>query len=177
MKLSKNLQVAGVALILLFPVSCRSSDKRDDPSQVQSGEGEVAPATTAKVATDECKTKPEPVFCCEAMTPSCNDCRDQAKKAQSAWAKKCLKPAKEPNDCASPPIAACCSDATDGCRQCREAAVTTLIDWKERCAAVEAFPCDKAPPVVECCPSAIPSCNGCRSRNQRLQEDWGRRCK
>jgi hypothetical protein len=115
-------------------------------------------------------------MCCEAMTPSCNDCRANAKKALADWNAKC-KPAAAPKvDCSATPISDCCAGDTDECRSCRDAAMTTLVVWKEHCGTIESYPCDKKPPEAECCPSKIPSCEACRDRGRRLQEDWERRC-
>lgn len=177
----KNL-LALLALLLSFS-ACRSTDHRDEGSQVKQSEAASEksdaplPAATPAAPEGECAQKPQPVICCEALTPSCNDCRDRAKKEQAAWAAKCVKATEAPKDCASPPVSDCCSDATDACRQCREAAIVTLVDWKDRCAELEAFPCDRKPPQAACCAQAIPSCNGCRDRNRRLMDDWERRCK
>lgn len=177
--MSKNL-LALVVVLSLFS-ACRSTDHRDEGAQVKESEAaseKSADAPPASAAADgECANKPQAVICCEALTPNCNECRDRAKKAQAAWAAKCVKATEAPKDCASPPVADCPSDSTEVARQCREAAIVTLVDWKDRCAELEAYPCDKKPPQAACCAQAIPSCNGCRDRNRRLMEDWERRCK
>ncbi len=176
--MSKNLLALCAAFVFVF-TACRSTDHTDEGSQVKSEEGAEAKPGDAKpaAAAGECANKPEPVVCCEALTPSCNECRDNAKKAKAEWAAKCLKPTEQPKDCASPPVSDCSTDSSDSGRQCRDAAITALVDWKERCSALEAFPCDKKPPQADCCTQSIPSCNGCRDRNRRLQDDWDRRCK
>lgn len=133
------------------------------------------PASNA--IADRCAQPPKDKACCEALTPSCNECRRQVDAEQVEWAALCLRPASALADCKKPPpVIDCCVEATDDCRQCREEALNRLLTWKEACGDADAVPCDKRPGVEMCCQALIPSCAACQERNLRVRQSWEQRC-
>ena len=172
-------------LILAFvlPMACRSSDKKEEPSSnnvlKQMGAVDVSakPSANKPKSSAECASRPEPKACCEALTPSCNDCRDDNDKAQKDWESTCLSAEALPPKCEKPPpVSDCCPDYTSECEECRQQAAATLLAWKKACGTYEAHTCEAQPPTSMCCQAMIPSCQQCKDRNRRIREEWNDRC-
>ena len=162
---------------------CRSTDHSEHApslpaaSALTDAESKAADAASPRPAPAfDCKQQPDR-SCCEALTPSCNDCRDQRLRERSAWQNYCVKPGVESGDCAgSPPVSECCAEATAECRDCRAAALTKMLAWKEACSDLEQLPCDRKPGLSLCCASLMPNYSQCRDRNLRLMDAWTQRC-
>ncbi len=177
----RNMGLAILMLgLALASVSCKSSDKEDDeavlaaaPTADEAG-ADLKP-TAAPVAKDPCAAPPAPAICCEAITPSCNECRAKADQELDAWRAKCVKPVDVDKDCkGNPPVASCNADDAD----CRARAMNALMDWKTKCQGeLDEVSCDKQPPVIMCCQAMIPSCEACKTRAARIVDEWQRRCR
>lgn len=155
----------------LFVPACKSTDHPDGD------EGALKADASALASKDGCAAAPKLPVCCEAMTPTCNECRDTNVKTMDAWRVACLKPTETPIDCASPPVTACPNDGSSAARDCRQEALNQLMTWRDKCATEgDAVTCDKKPTVTACCMAMIPSCEACRARNDRTVADWQRRC-
>ena len=183
-----------VSLILLCAmIACRAIDKTGSATseQIQGAEISPVPDTRSKTqeqasqATSQTKQQESPncaqplqlMACCEALTPTCNECREKNQRSQQSWDTRCLPSAEQELDCQKgPPVIACCSDASDTCRSCRESAFATLMSWKTRCGDLDHVRCDRAPPQSVCCSDGSPACDACRTRHRRALADWQQRC-
>jgi hypothetical protein len=68
------------ALSLTLVSCCTGKDK------ISSEEIKTEPVKSSKV---DCDTPPQPVMCCQAMTPACNECRETARIAMQNWLSSC----------------------------------------------------------------------------------------
>lgn len=170
-------------LSLASMVSCRSTDKAETSSLPEAAA--ALPTTDnnpinrdhQQDSTPNCSEGPKLLTCCEAMNPTCNDCRARNRRLQQSWDRACLPVADVAPDCKKdPPIIACCNEPTQACRHCREAAFETLMNWKNQCATLDQLRCDRAPPRSECCSEGSPACESCKQRNQRIRDEWLQRC-
>lgn len=168
-----------IAILASTSWSCRSADKPEESSannkeDLQESYKGGAPANSPNPL---CASKPQPVACCEALTPSCNQCRQENEAQQVAWEQACLPEGKAPPKCNSAPdISDCCTEYTEACEQCRLQAAAKLLAWKAACGTYEAHSCDEQPPTSMCCQAMIPSCQQCKERNQRIRTEWEERC-
>ena len=173
--LGRRLRLALLVGALLTLVgACRSAEK----APPKAAEAATEPGS-ALTDAEGCQEKPAPASqCCEALTPSCNDCREKATHALADYQARCLGAAPQvPADCSAAPVVTCCGEDTDTCRQCREEGLAALVAFRERCAVEPEIRCDRKPPVSVCCDALMPSCEACRERNRRVEAEWLRRCK
>jgi hypothetical protein len=183
MKLSRVLAMITVLGMVQAVPACRSADKGTPESA-----GELTPPSpdvgaslhetepkTGKPVLD-CNQPPVMKACCEALTPKCNDCREENRKLQDDWNAKCTKPSLADAPCGSPPAIECCNEDTNDCRACREKALNELLAWTKKCGTDADVNCAKQPIPVLCCQAMTPSCDACRDRSRRTLEDWHRRC-
>jgi len=169
--------------VTLASVGCRSTDHSEHSPVLPAASAltgvEPAPANSVSprpAVVFDCKVQPDRA-CCEALTPSCNDCRDKRLRERSAWQTYCVKQGVGPGDCAgAPPVSECCAEATAECRDCRALALSKMLAWKEACSDLGLLPCDHKPVLSLCCAALMPSCSQCRDRNLRLMDAWTQRC-
>lgn len=180
---STRLNFILACLIYVVCVSgCRTSTQhtgaRSNEASVQSAEAASAAKNTP---AGSCAQKPSLEVCCEALIPSCNDCRSRNQKAQEAWAKACEGAGKagkmaKPTKCSAPPVSSCCGEDTEDCRACRVAALESMMAWRHACAEKPAHACEVPPPQTACCEALTPACDACRDRNKRVMQEWQSRC-
>src|SRR4051794_20283218 len=95
----KAFRLLPLILALLVGAGCRSTDHHEGDATVKAADATAAPAATApkgQAAGLDCARHPEPALCCEALTPSCNECRAKVKQEAAAWQAKCVKAAYAP---------------------------------------------------------------------------------
>jgi hypothetical protein len=151
------LGAAAVALVA-FGAGCRSSsDKTVAEPEPSSGEPVVvavpspdpvkppqtppaaatSPTTAPKVTSTvsfDCEAGPPAIVCCEALTPTCNECRDKGAKALEVWHGRCDKKVELPAECGEKvPSVACCPESSSECNACRAEALNKLLARRAKC--------------------------------------------
>lgn len=71
-------------LLAALNLGIMSCCKRDE--ELPSEAIKTEPKASSQV---DCETPPEPVMCCQAMTPACNKCRDKSRLAMENWRLNC----------------------------------------------------------------------------------------
>lgn len=180
MPLLRALLLAGFAFT--FTACWSDSDKTaSEPVAAEKSAESITPATpsTATTSSDgiKCGAPPQPTVCCEAMIPSCNECRDKAQRAMAAWREKCGgQGGTDLSKCAQAPTVECCMEATSECRSCREKALNEIMAWRERCGITSGIDCNVKPSIEQCCKTGEPSCESCRKRVRRLLDEYAKHC-
>jgi hypothetical protein len=113
-----------------------AAEKADSTDKVPAKSPFQSPTHAPSGKEIDCKVNPDSAGspCCEALTPTCNECRAKAAKALEAWKAACEKPAARPAECNEKlPSVACCPEATAACNACRSAALNKLLERRARC--------------------------------------------
>lgn len=178
-------------LIYLCVLSCSSTSEGDAvvKEEISTGQPAAAGKTEAKEKTetgavvaggiagsnDDCSSPPEPVMCCQAMTPACNECREKSRLGIEKWQQDCGAKTKSAG-CGSPPVAKCCKGAGSECKTCRDEAQLKITAWRKSCGIKEAINCAEKPSAENCCTTGEPSCEACKKRMGRLMIEFARQC-
>ena len=131
--------LAVLALVLVG--ACCSAERVVEPERrnevVTEPHGSVAPVV-APVTAPDCSVVPDRV-CCEARTPECIRCGEEALAEAETWAAKCgetVAPVPTSFDCSKPaPLRPCCRALLPKCTEC--AANNRAIDeaYRAQCVA------------------------------------------
>ena len=169
--------------LVLSTQACKFGGSDEPESAVSAEAGKKTKASKKAAKGDgekdqpsmDCSKKPDIKVCCQALTPTCNECRAKNAKLNEAWESQCL--ADNALDCGkNPEIKGCCNEATEECRACRANAISRLVSYKEKCGSYAAHSCKTKPPLSRCEASYTPSAISCRNRNNRILDEWRTRC-
>lgn len=162
-------------------LSCSSTSEGDSAVTEEVASGSLAEKNTEAAAPVEakpdinCNAPPIPVMCCQAMTPTCNECKEKSRQSMELWRKTCAPPVKGAG-CGAPPVATCCKGSGPECETCREEAQTNITAWRKSCGTNPAINCSEKPSVGECCTTGEPSCEACKRRISRLLTEFAGQC-
>ncbi|GAB4560973.1 MAG: hypothetical protein Tsb0020_08130 [Haliangiales bacterium] len=116
--------------------SCRDQAAAERAAWQQRCAGN-APGTPAPGGPPVDCSQPPQRMCCQAQTPQCQSCRQQAATERAQWNQQCQStpPPGAPNiDCSKPPqIQPCCKALTPRCRACASEARAKREAYRAQC--------------------------------------------